>query len=135
MAIFNLPFLDKLRKAIEQIVVLSNVAAASTTLGNGQQAVFTMTTTGSSGARILADTDITIYMDSISAANAFPGGANIDMSQWQMVGPFNDWGATNNINNKSRLFLRNISAGSHTVVFRGQCRLIQNSVSLGSSSA
>jgi len=38
MAIFDLPFLDKLRKAIENIITLTVQASGTTTLSNGDSA-------------------------------------------------------------------------------------------------
>lgn len=131
-----LPDIQELRAHFDNLVQVTNTASASTTLNNGDAATFSMTSSSMAGGILNAETDVTLYLGSVSAANAFPDGANITMSQWQIMGPFTDWGAVNAGKNNvvTKIFIRNISAGTQTVLFRGWARTIINSLSnLGSS--
>lgn len=135
MAWQNVPFLNVLVKAIENIISLTAVASGSTTLSNGQDATFTITTTATSKARTLVAYDWSLYLGSVSTANHFPDGANITMSNWVIIPFSNDWGDTNNTNTVMQVYVRNVSAGaSQTVVLEVQSRLLQNSTTLGGSS-
>lgn len=125
-----------LRRSIESLITITSPESASTTLSNGEFATFTITTTGTSGGVTMVIHDFTLYLGSVSAAHALPDGSSIDMSQWQVVAFPNDWGATNNINTVTKVYVRNISAGaSQTVAIHVQARMLQNSVTLGGTSA
>lgn len=122
---------DDVQKVIENVIQPSGVATGtSNALSNGGTWTFNISTTNTGGAITLVAPDITLYLTSVSAANQFPDGSNIDMSQWQIVGPWNDWGDTDNINTFTRIFIRNISAGaSKTIVLKVNSRAISNTIS------
>lgn len=134
MSVYKNPALGFLKQAIENIVSLTGVASASTTLSNGQSATFTITTTPNSGELALVIHDWTIYIGSAAVGNQLPDGGNITSSQWIVIPYVNDWGATNNINAVAKIYVENVSAGSNqTVILYEQGRLIQNSVTGGAS--
>ena len=131
----KLPFLNFLTKGIENIISLTSVVSANTTLSNGQSATFTITTTSNSGNRTMTIHDFTLYIGSVAAGNQLPDGGNITMSQWVVVPFVNDWGGTDNIDTVTKVYVENVSAGSsQKVIIEAQARFIQNSTTLGGSS-
>lgn len=128
----KVPFLDFLKKAIENIISLTATATGSTTLSNGQGATFVITTTTTSGNRSMVIHDWTLYVGSVADANKLPNGSGVDMTKW-IVTPFvNDWGDTDNKNTVAKIYVQNVSAGANqSVLLRVQARLIQNSTTLG----
>jgi len=113
---------------IGQDILLSNSGLGSAVLNNGGEALFTSTLSTTNNDRVMAVYDITLYLASVAAGNEMPSfGGTVDMSQWQVVGGWNDWGATNNLNVKNRLYVRNISAGAaQTVIYYSQARVLVN---------
>ena len=112
---------------LDGIIESTGTASGSTTLANGEQVVFTITTSSDTGAKVFVVADVSLYVGSVAVANQLPGGSSIDESQWQIIGPWSDWGATNNVNHKTLVYVRNISAGSLTVLIRTISRAISNS--------
>ena len=127
MALGTSEEIKSIERRLDGIIVSTGTASGSTTLGNGDQTVFTITTTSGSGAKVNVASDVTLYIGSVAAANQLPGGSAIDESQWQVIGPWNDWGATDNVNVKTLIYVRNISAGSQSVLLRTISRTIVNS--------
>lgn len=112
---------------ISNVVFGSESGSAQTTRGNGEQAVITSTLTQNNKFEILGVHYIEIYIGSVATANQLPGGSSIDESQWQVIGPFyakRNW--DNAVNPKheeiSVTYIRNISAGNQTVIFRNKWR-------------
>lgn len=132
-----IPDIQELRQHFDNLVQVSNTASGSTTLNNGDAVTFTMTTASLSKGILNAEPDTTLYLGTVSTNTAFPDGSGIDMSQWQIMGPYTDWGSASANKNdvKTKVYIRNISAGaSQTILFRGWARVIINSMSnLGSS--
>jgi len=91
--------------------------------GGRDQATWTVTLSHTKDARLLAMPEITLYQDAIATANTIPSGANVDAADYQML-IWIDWGETNNNNVKIKVFLRNKSAGTRTVIFIGAVRFI-----------
>lgn len=114
-------------RRLDGITVTTGTASGSATLANGDQAVYTITTSSDSGAKVNVGADVSLYVGSVAAANQLPGGSGIDESQWQVIGPWNDLQATDSINHKVKVYVRNISAGSSTVILNTKSRVIVNS--------
>lgn len=110
-----------------QIISFSGVSSASTTLTSAQQVVFTVTTATKNNGTTLCVADLTLYMDTQDASHQIPGGSSVDMSQWQVIFLGNDYRSSDGNNTKTLIYVRNISAGSHTVTLVTQSRVIQNS--------
>ena len=114
---------------ISNVIFGSEAETASTTLGNGEQAVLITSLTQNNKYELLAIPFIASYVGTVTSANELPGGASIDESQWQVIGPRYDY-ATWSSNNfpqhidYATLFIRNISAGSVTVNFLIKWRYI-----------
>lgn len=111
-------------RAFNDVIKLSETGSASTSLGNGDQVVITNTLSQKYGARLLSFVDISVYVDSVATTSQLPGGTSIDESNWQVIGPWYDWAATDGQNVKILLYIRNISAGSVTLYIRTQHRYI-----------
>lgn len=120
--------LISLRQAVEGIITTTNTVSASFTLNNGDAVNTTVTTTNPAGSKIEGVADFTYYIDAVVSGNEIPYGSSLDMSQWQYIPPYNDWGKTNNFNLKTVAYLRNISAGTHTIFVRATVRTITNSL-------
>lgn len=104
----------------------TSLSSTSPTLNNGDQVLFTVTTSSNIGSTMLAIPDLSFYVDSVADANKLPGGSGIDESQWQMIGPWFDWAATDNRNHITKVYIRNISAGAVVVTARARVRFITN---------
>ena len=92
----------------------------------GQQALITWTLETTNADKLMATMDLTIYVGSVLAANQLPGGSTIDETTYQIIGPWYDWGATDNKNVKVKLYILNISAGTVTILTRSVWRYISN---------
>lgn len=133
---FDTQYADKIVKTPQmglggQVIVKSATFPVTTTLDSADpvtfQGIFTFTSRTPATARLqnMVVPDWTIYIGSVSNANLLPGGSGTDASQWQIIGPWNDAGSTEGVNyTKSRLYIRNISAGSQTVIVYVRARLI-----------
>lgn len=112
------------------IIVLSSTVSASAALNNGDQAVFSLTTSipnATINSRNITQPDITLYHGAVGATTPLPGGSAIDESLWQVIGPWNDFQDTDFFNTVSKIYVRNIAAGAaQTVNFRGRARSIAN---------
>ncbi len=106
------------------------LATASTALNNGDQAVFTITTSHDFGFDLLAaEVYIAMYVGAVAGANELPGGSGIDESQWQVIGPYHSYSAWDGEKDSSttRVYVRNISAGaSQTVTLRTVTKYLSN---------
>ena len=118
-----------------EIILERDTESASATIGNNVQVLLTHTISQQNNAKIFAVPDISIYLGSVVAANQLPGGSGVDESLWQVIGPWNDWGSTDNRNSKTKLYVRNISAGSTLVIFEVKARYITNYQDATSTSA
>jgi hypothetical protein len=102
---------------ISETIFGSEKAVTTTSIGNGNQAVYSISLTQNKGFELLGIPYITLYVGSIADTNTLPGGASIDESQWQIIGPFFDeeeWEDNEFADHKefARLYVRNISAGT-----------------------
>lgn len=98
----------------------------SFTFGNGEQAVITHTLETNNESKLFAIVDMSLYVGTVTANNQLPGGSAVDETDYQIIGPMYDWGATDNKNVKVKLFILNISAGSVTINGRLVWRYISN---------
>ena len=120
---------------IGEIILERDTNSASATIGNNVQVLLTHTVSQKNNAKMFAVPDISIYLGSVATNNQLPGGSSVDESQWQVIGPWNDWGTTDNQNSKTKVYVRNISAGSTTVLFRIKSRFFTNRQDATSASA
>jgi hypothetical protein len=128
------PESKQLRQAVENIIQTTVTGSATSgTLANGDSWFFTITFTNTAGAKTLVVPDVTLYLTSVSSANQFPDGSNITITDWTIIGPWNDWGDTNNTNTVTRIGITNISAGNQVVLLRTQGRVIANTLTGGGS--
>ena len=114
-------------RLLGKIVGVSALGSSTGTVGNGDQVVFSITTSTSSGSLLISIPDVTLYVGSIASANQLPGGSSIDESQWQVIFMGNDWNDTDGNNTVYQIYVRNISAGaSKDVILRTVSRAITN---------
>lgn len=109
---------------------LTNVATAtSAVLANGDRAVFIITIASNTGDDIMAgEVYISLYVDSVAAANLLPGGSGVDESKWQVQGPFYYFDSWNGKTTQAKLIVvvRNLTAGNHAIVLKEQAKYISN---------
>ena len=100
------------------IVLLGNDVSGSNVLAAGDTVLHTITTSMKDNPRVLALPDVTLYQDSVLTANRIPGGANVIMSDYEIIGPFNDWNDTDDFNVKTKVFIRNARSANTTFTSR-----------------
>lgn len=116
-----------LQRRLDVIIDHTETDSATTPLGNGDAADITITTSSNSGAKTLVAVDIALFIGSVSDDNQLPGGASINESQFQVIGPITDWNLSDGNNSVTKLYVRNISAGSINLLLRTASRVIVNS--------
>ena len=130
MAGIQQPESKQLRHALENIIQNTSLATTTSgTVGSGQNVILTTTVSSNAGAEIMSNLDISIYQDSVSGANLFPGGSNVALGDWIFMGPYSDYNSNNNLNQVYKTVLINVSAGNHTIIFKTLLRVIQNTIS------
>ena len=123
-----------INRRIDSIIQTTNVASGSTTMENGDSVTFNITTTSTSGAKIVAQVDFSFFAGAIDADHEIPFGSSVTGSEWQIIGPWSSWADTDNLNTVTRVYIRNISAGSTLVTVKATSRIIVNSPTLGGDS-
>lgn len=120
-------------RLLGDIVQRTATASGSQSLNNGDQVVFTITSTNDPSARIFGVQDLALYQTNDGNGSwQLPGGGSVDESQWQVIGPWNDWHNPNVAGNDpnhlwTKVYIRNISAGAATTVYiDAWLRLISN---------
>ncbi len=121
--------------AFGEIILERDTETASATIGNNVQILLTHTISQKNNAKMFAIPDISIYIGSVATDNQLPGGSSVDESEWQVIGPWNDWGTTDNQNSKTKIYVRNISAGDSLVIFKIKSRFLTNKQDATSTSA
>jgi len=106
--------------------LIGDATSYSFTFGNGDQAVITATLETENNTKLLAILDSSLYVTSVADSNQLPSGSGVDETQYQIIGPWYDWGSTDNKNVKVKLYVLNISAGTVTVLGRSIWRYIAN---------
>lgn len=137
----DIPAIQDIHRAFEGIIDITSTAAGSSSpLNNGDTWVFTITVSNNAGAPILTELDVSLYQNTASTNYRLLGGALTDGSQWQIMGPWADWGAstgvgtTASIDSVFKVYIRNISAGAaQTVLIKVVARTIANTFTKGSS--
>ena len=126
------------KRSLGNIIKVSNNLEASTTISNGEDAIFTLIFINNLDADVIGEPEFSLWKTSVSSANLIPNGSGIDMSQFQIMGPWNEWTevlltggligiAVPKLAIISRLYIRNISAGASTVIVaRARIRYITN---------
>ena len=125
-------------RGLGNIVKVSNNAEASVSLNNGEDTIFTALLINDKNADMIGEPEFSLWESSIASANLIPNGSAIDASQYQIIGPWNEWTeivitggsielAIPTLAIASRIYVRNISAGaSTTIVARARMRYITN---------
>lgn len=131
-----LPTIIKPRSLGDLVLSTETATGISPALDNGDEYTFVITISNSAGAKIFANLDISLYIGSVADANELPGGSGVTESDWQVIGPINSWGQTNNKNQVVQIYVRNISAGAgQTIILKTIARFITNNTPGGGSSA
>jgi len=125
-------------RSLGNIIKITDVVEGSSTISNNEDLMFTTILTNNMSANIIGEPEWSLWQDSISAANLIPNGSGVDMSQYQIMGPWNEWteaiivaGAIDIAVPKfvltSRIYIRNISSGAATpIIARARLRYITN---------
>ena len=99
-------------------------------LGGVDSVITTWTLTTTNSKPVIGTWHISLYQDSVLAANRIPNGANIDPDDYQVY-MASDWGALpadkNDISTLvAKIYIRNLSNSSKTVLERCEVRYIIN---------
>ena len=137
----EIPAILDIHRAFEGIIDTTDTASGSSSaLNNGDTWVFTITISNDAGAKVLVELDVSLYQNSVATNNRLLGGAATDGSQWQIMGPWADWGSsttlgtTASIDSVWKVYVRNISAGAaQTVLIRVVARAISNTFTKGTT--
>ncbi|HEC65058.1 MAG TPA: hypothetical protein ENI23_07185 [bacterium] len=125
-------------RSLGNIIKVSETLEASATLNDGDDTIFTLLLINDKDANMIAEPEFSLWEGSVASANLIPNGSSIDMSQYQIMGPWNEWteivvtGGSIDIAIPafalaSRIYIRNISAGaSTTIIARARVRYITN---------
>lgn len=124
---------------IQQIKVVQS----SVTVNNGDVAKMELLTKTANNNLVIVSNEMNLYVGSINDLNLLPAvfnGSSTDMSQWQLYGPFNSiisgilgGAAVSNSQNSHQVIVRNISAGTVTLIFQARTKYIINYGGTGSS--
>jgi hypothetical protein len=100
-------------------------------LANGVETLFEVVVATDSGERIQPVIESSLYVTSVTQANALPGGANNTESNWQIIGPFRSLSKSDGTEAGQgeacfQLFVRNITAGTVDVIWRYRISYIAN---------
>lgn len=119
----------------QTVVIVSPTAGAiASPVPNGNQVLFAATVTIPNDAfskPFLAMPEVSIYVNSVATNNQLPGGSAVDESNYQMIGPWIDWGASDGKKVVVKCYVRNISAGSVDLLVRLDVRFISDTSGSG----
>lgn len=98
---------------------------------NGLQVINQVTITNTEGRRLVAVVERAVYVGSKVNANLLPGGSSIDESQFQVIGNNfavidSDGTTTEDYELNNQLYIRNISAGTITLLIDVRVKYIVN---------
>ena len=116
-------------RSLEGFVFGTEAASASTSLANGERAVLTSQITQERTYELLGIPYITAYVGSVADANLLPGGSAVDEANWIVIPPYfpyyrwEDVAFARHIET-AQMVVRNISAGSVTVIFNIKWRYL-----------
>jgi len=100
-----------------QIIHVTDTIEKSATLAAGIDTVFEMTTSSKLGVPVFIQEDISLFESSLSAGNLIPNGANIDMSDYQIMGPWREQSDGDGKNIVSKVYVRNAGVASSATDF------------------
>jgi hypothetical protein len=137
----QIPDVENIWRRIEGLVDITATASGSSDpLGNGDTWVFTLTIANKAGAVIAAELDVSLYQNTVDTDHRILGGVSVDGSEWQVMGPWADWGASTTVgttaavNSVWKVYVRNISAGAaQTVLIRALARVVANTRTIGAA--
>ncbi len=107
-----LPYITKPRNL--DVIAKTTTISSSVTLAAGADTVFSMTTASRKGVPIFVQEDISLFETSVSAANLIPNGTNIDMADYQIIGPWREQDSGDGKNIVTKIYIRNTSAVAAT---------------------
>src|SRR3990172_7520490 len=105
-----LPRVSQLRNL--NIIKKTDTISASGTLASGEDTIFSMTTRSKKGIPVFIQEDISLFEGSIAEANLIPNGANIIMSDYQIVGPWREQDSGDGKNIVTKIYIRNTTASA-----------------------
>ncbi len=125
-------------RGLGNVVKITDNLEAFDTLNNGEDTIFTALLINNKDADMIGEPEFSLWETSIASDNLIPNGDNIDASQYQIIGPWNEWAeiviaggsidlAIPTLAIASRIYVRNISAGAATkIIVRARIRYITN---------
>src|SRR3990172_3462548 len=78
-------------RGLGNIIKVSENFEASGTLDNGEGGLFTLLFSNDKDADLITESEFSFWETSVSSANLIPNGSAIDASQYQIIGPWNEW--------------------------------------------
>ena len=114
-------------RSLGNVIRLQETGTASVTLNNGEDAILDLLIINNLDANLIVEPEFSLYQTSVAAANLIPFGSAITASQFQIIGPWNEWTGVESFAVDadepipsfavlSHLYIRNISAGASTVI-------------------
>ncbi len=116
--------LDEMKANQANSIFIGTINTATVTISAGSYALFTYTLTPANNQVLSAISEFAIYLNSVSAANRYPDGANWSNEQKMIVESWLDQGVTDNKNLVFKLVIKNTDVGSVTVVVKQQWRSV-----------
>ena len=126
-------------RSLGNVIKLQSTGSASSTLNNGDSAILDILIINNRNANIIVEPEISLYQTSVAEANLIPFGASITASEFQIIGPWNEWTGVEGFTDiaadeaipsyatLTHIYIRNISAGASTVILaRVRDRYITN---------
>jgi len=126
-------------RSLGNIIKLQSTGSVSTTLSNGDEAILDILIINNKDANIIVEPEISLYQTSVATANLIPFGSSVTASEFQIIGPWNEWTGVEKFSDiaadeaipyystLTHIYIRNISAGASTVILaRVRDRYITN---------
>lgn len=115
-------------RSFGDIIRIQDTGSASITLNNGEDAILDLLIINNKNANIIVEPEFSLYQTSVSEANLIPFGSNVDPSDYQIIGPWNEWTGVERFTDiaadeeipafatLTHMYIRNISAGASTTI-------------------
>ena len=114
-------------RGLGNAIGITTTLETSDTLNNGEDTIFSVVIENNKSSSIMAEVEWSLWQTSVTDANLIPNGSSIDASDYQIIGPWNEWrefalsgqNVTKTMPNYAqvnRLYVRNIAAGASTVI-------------------
>ena len=130
---------QKLRKVNHKLasqnfanVGLTTTSTAQTSVVDGGEATFTVTTEHVDDLRLFVTEHFSVYEGSATAANKIPVGDNISNYDYE-VASWYDWGATNNNNVVIIVWVHNRSGSDQTIILKINSRFVIEDATTGAA--